>query len=403
MTVLTTPALEYPELFQEYLERALQEIHESIENCGSHLPDMLRDDALHLLKFGLQIRNAWITARKLLLILSPKMEIAGFRDEWISYLQQGVKIGESCQDFATTAELRFQIGYLLRLCSNFTESTRWLVESLNQAKGCQQWVIEAKALNQLAYVAWQKHEYDQANEFAQQALNLLDATHIERAMSLSALGLVAFHQRRLVESEQYHRSALEIRTQQQDKRATAWSLQNLGLALREQNRFPEAFESYQKAISLLAEMNDDVNGAIAQMNLGILYRRMEQHQHSLEAHLGAERVFRIVGDKLNLANNYTNIGLEHLSLGNFELSAEAFLASSKLFAEIGNYSWQLNALDGLGIVYLKQERYFDAIAVFEQILREISTINDRPMEEYLKRVVPQQLLEAQQKFHNLPV
>lgn len=326
--------------------------------------------------------------------MAPKMELAGFRDDWIGYLQQGVQAGDRVLDHTTTAELCFQIGYLYRLLSKFDEAIRWLNECLAGANQPQHSVLKAKTLNQLAYVAWQQHEYATAIDFAQQALQLLAEDHVERAMSFSVLGLVSFHQRHLTESAQYHCEALRIREFHVDQRAIAWSQQNLGVALREQGKYDEALTCYTKAIALLEETHDRSRMAIAQMNLGIVYRRMQQHQKSLEMHLEAGKTFHKLGDKLNSANNYTNIGLQHISLGNLDSAAEAFRESSKLFFEIGNYSWQLNALDGLGIVYLKQNRFTEAYETFQQILAELPGINDQPMFEYLQRVVPSQLDEA---------
>lgn len=54
--------------------------------------------------------------RALLLTLAPKMEQAGFRQDWLSYLARRLDQAHSLEDRRAEAELNLQVGYLhLRL------------------------------------------------------------------------------------------------------------------------------------------------------------------------------------------------------------------------------------------------------------------------------------------------
>lgn len=364
------------------------------------LPDEVREDALYVLDLALRFAETWSVGRELLFALCPKMELAGIRQGWIEELERIVELAQRQHDNGMIAELCFQLGLLSRLQSNFDKAKLWLTRSIDLARVTDQACLEAKTLNQLAYVAWQQHEYDKSVDFAQQALQFLGESHIERAMSLSALGLVAIDQRRWQEAEQLHRQALQIRTHTGGKRLIGWSLQNIGYALRGQGKYDEALKYFEEAIPILEDSQDLSNCAIAQMNLGIVYWQLNQPQQSLASYLKSEKIFRKIDDKLNLANNCTNIGLVNMALDNLDLAAEAFIESSELFSKIGNLSWQLNALDGLGIVFLKQKKYADAYNTFQQILTTLPNVNDPPMVEYLLRVVPAQLTEAKNKKGN---
>jgi tetratricopeptide (TPR) repeat protein len=384
--------------FHHLIARSAQVARQQIEHEGESTPisDEARMRALNVLSYALNHADAWAATRDLLLVMATKMEIAGYRQEWLRYLEEGFRQSQQQGDRPAEAALGFHCGHLRRLMSQYIEAdvrlraSMYLYAALSDKQG------ETRALNQLAYLAWQQHRYDEAEQLAHRAL-ALDAPPLEKAVSLSALGLVANDRSRYAEAETYHRQAWAIRSQHAMYKEMAWSLQNLGLALREQGQSKTAIEHYQQAISLLDKVYDPAHKAIIQMNLGGAYLAQGNYSQALDVLDPAEKSLRTVSDAFNLAKLLTIRGLCCLALGQGERAEEAFQASADLFYQLNDRSWYLNAYDGLGISYLEQEKYDQALAIFEDIAAQLPAIEGTPAYKYLTAKIVIQIEQAQNK------
>lgn len=388
------PDPDYPTLFKRYIVHSVQTTLATLPAEMAQDWAAARERALHVLGFGLAWADAWPDTRDLLLLLAPKMEQAGHRDDWLPYLERGVVLSRQQQDRRAEAELTLAVGELLRLRSKFVLARAQVETSIALFTALGAKSRQAHALNELAFVAWQQHQYDEAETLAQTALPLLEENDPERATCFSRLGLVAIDRQQWEAAERYHRQAIQIRQAQGDQRKIAWSLQNLGIVLRSQRKYTEAIECYQQAISVLEDMHDFANCAIAQMNLGIVYWYAEQPSTALKAYELAAITFRKLYDTHNLAKVLTNKGLLFLAMNDWTQGELAFRASINLFKELGDISWCLNALDGLGLVYLGQKHYNKAQTTFEAALSELPQIIDTPMYDYLAATLPAHLIQA---------
>jgi tetratricopeptide (TPR) repeat protein len=388
---------EFAGLFRTYVANSARAALSTISADGSILPDEVRIRALHVLSFALEWDAAWSAVRDLLLRMAPKMEQAGFRDEWLAYLESGVQQSQRCADRRAEAELRLYIGELHRLRSRFDQARHWLTTSVDIFAALNAPQGQARALNELAFLDWQQHRYAEAAQLAHAALQLLNDDDPERATSFTRLGLIAFDRQRWQEAEGYQRAALQIRTTQGDQRKMAWSLQNLGLALRDQGKYGDAIACYEEAITILEEIRDTANCANAQVNLGIVYYLDGQTTKALEVYKRTENTYRKIFDTHNLAKILLNQGLAYLALHDWIGAESSFSVSIALFQNIGDLSWRLNASDGLGLVYLDWGQYDKAVAVFEKALTELPQISGTPMHEYLAGVLPEHLEQAKQK------
>ena len=297
--------------FQQLLTQSALVARRYVEAEGLTTPlsDAARERAQNVLGYTLKAAEAWAATRELLLAMAPKMELAGQRSEWLPYLVDGVAQSQRQGDQAAEAALQFQCGYLYRLMSNYAEAYSSLSASaahyavLGDVEG------QARALNQLAYLAWQQHHYEEAERLAHHALGIVNDLSLEKAVSLSALGLVANDRSRYGEAENYHRKALLIRTHHAAQKEMAWSLQNLGFALSEQGNHTMAIEHYQKALVLLDTVYDPAHSAIIQMNLGRTYYHQGSHTQALSILIPAEQRLRQMSDAFNLAKLLTIKGL----------------------------------------------------------------------------------------------
>ena len=385
--------------FKELLVRgaAVAQAHIEAEGPTAPISDDARERAQNVLRYTLKEATVWPATRQLLLTMAPKMEATGYRQEWLVYLHDGLLQSEQYGDQTTRAALQFQCGYLYRLLSNYEQAHTLLSASAAHYADVGETAGQARALNQLAYLAWQQHRYGEVVKLAQETLLLAKVEDLERATTLSVLGLVASDRNHWAEAEQYHKEALAIRTSYAQRRQMAWSLQNLALALQGQQKYGTAITYYQEAIAILDEVHDRANRAIAQMNLGIVYYFCKEFSLALENYKGAEVTFRTLADHFNLGKVLTNQGLVYLALEQWTDAESVFIESTGWFQKLTDQSMYLNALDGLGITYLEQNSYDKALHIFETIQAQLSMIVDTPAYHYLVSTLPIQLEQARNK------
>jgi len=390
---------QYTDRFKGFMARTIAVARRRIEAAGIDAPiaDEARERAQNVLSYALQDGESWAATRDLLLTMAPKMEIAAYRDEWMQCLQTGIAQSQQQGDHLAEIELQFRGGYLYRLSSNYASARAMLSISAELAMTLEQKPLQARALNQLAYLAWQQHHYEEAEQFANTAIAMVDEMSLEKAMSLSALGLVATNRSRYADAEQYHQEALLIRTHHAAQKEMAWSLQNLGLALRDQGKTNTAFEHFKQALHLLDKVYDPFHEAIIQMNLGGAYNVKGEHRQALEIFSSAEEILHRIADDLNLAKLLTLRGLCYLALQQAKEAEQAFSTSAKLFQQLNDRSWYLNAFDGLGISYLEQEKYDQALAIFESIFSQLPEIEGTPAHKYLTATITIQIEQARSK------
>ncbi len=359
------------------------------------LTALTRERGLHVLTFALKLPAAWSLTCQLILALAPKLEQAGYREEWLPYLQQALRLSQQRADQAMSAQFHFLLGQLHRLRGEFALAQQHLAQSAAEFQTIQQGDGRARALNQLAYLAWQQHRDHEAETLAQEALALLDPADTERAMSLSALGMAAINQARWQEAEAHHRAALDLRTNHNLARERAWSLQNLGYSLRGQENFIEALACYEEALTTLDQLGDRANWAIVRMNMGIVYSLQNEPQRALATYAEAEQVFRQIGDQWHVAKTLVNQGIDYMGLREWSQAEWVLRHSAHLFDQVGELSEQLNALDGVAMTRQGQGFYADALALFQTVKRRLPEIEGTHYHRMLSRVIDKQLAEAE--------
>ena len=385
----------YEDLFIEYV---IGGVRASLAQVQAHeyvVPDAVREQAWHVLSFALDVDAAWEVTKELLLELAPKMEQGGLRETWIPYLERAIQVSQLIKDGSAESEFGYQIGLLYRLQSKHEIAREWFSYSLTTMSGNRCKFIQARIFNQLAYVELQNGNADSGIEYANKALSILDDQHVEKAMSLSVLGLATGERSQWQQAEQLHRQALCIRENSGDRRQIAWSLQNLAITLQRQKQFDDAIMTYQRALDILIEIHDYVNQAIVVMNLGLTYYYQGNAQAAIDKYELAEKVFIKCGDFLNQARLYVNWGLACLDLDLAEHAEHKFAKAVNLFAQVGNNGLRLNAIDGLALAYLAQHKYYRAQNVLLKGIEDLVLSREVPNYEYLWQAMHNHLQRAQ--------
>ena len=386
--------------FQAYLERNLHYLSDLVATATPLPDEEARIQAMHTLTFALRVPALWDLTRQLLLKLSPKMEQAGHRSDWLVYLAEATTLSEQRTDWATAAECTLQRGLLHRLLSEFPLAIEQLQRSVALWQQIGAGRDQARALNELAWVAYLQNQTGPATTYVEQALALLPAADPERAMCYRVQGMIAIAHERWGEAEAYHRQALTIFVTGGDDRKAAWSLQNLAYALRGQKRFEEAIEYYEQAAVLLLEEGDLYHWSMVQMNLGITYHYSGRTESSLKYFADARSIPQSMLDTLHLARLSLNMAVALMVLSRFPEAEQAFWEAIQLYTEAGSVAWRLNAMDGLAMNYIGWKKYDQAMGVLQQALNELSSVADAPNYDYLYNSLHQHWQEAHQGLRN---
>jgi tetratricopeptide (TPR) repeat protein len=388
---------DYPAIFRGYIVRNTQDVLARVRQAGAILPPAERDQALHTLSYALKLPEAWPDTRALLLTMAPKMEQAGYRDEWMPYLEEGIQQSQALDDPEAEAELHFQLGRVYRLRAKYGEARAHLEASARGFERLNASLSQARVLNRLAQVARLERQFAEATRLAEDALSLLGEQDTERGYSYLILGMVAFDKREWPEAVDLLRLSLSLWEKENNQRMMGRSLMSIGAALLPMKRYEEAIDVCQKAIVLFEEIQDQIYQAITQMNLGNVYHYIDQSDKAIELHLRAERVFRRAQDRFYLAHVNHNIGMAYRKLQQWDKAEEAYLKSITQQEQIGNIAWLVDTMDGLGLTYLEQGQPEKAVATFEEALKRLAEIEGEPGYESLFEMVSGHLREASEK------
>jgi tetratricopeptide (TPR) repeat protein len=397
--VVIAPSLsgdDYLAVFKRHIVKRTQIILGRVQQVGVVLPIETLKQALHILEYSLELPEAWPDTRSLLLTMAPKMEQAGYRDEWIPYLRQGIHQSQQLRDEETEAELHIQLGILFQLRGDYDVARSHLEASAKGFAALGNSHGQARALNQLAFVAQRQRQFEEAVDFVQRALQLSAEDGAEQAFGYFVLGMVALEKREWLEAVDLFQRASNLWEQKKDRRMVGRTLTLLGSALHRMNRNTEAIEIYERAIALLEQANDPVHKAMAQMNLGNAYIVLSRLKEALESHLRAEEVFRKVQDRLHLAHVNHNIGIIYRRLQQWHKAENAYRVSMRLWEQLNNVERLVNTTDGLGLVYFEQGDFTKAEATFEDALKQLSRIEGEPGYDHKFNMVMAHLKETRE-------
>jgi tetratricopeptide (TPR) repeat protein len=394
---IATPAQQAK--FQAYLERNLRYLLDLVATATPLPNEEVRTQAMHTLRFALRVPALWALTRQLLLTLAPKMEQAGHRGDWLVYLEEATTLSEQRADWATAAECTLQRGLLHRLLSDFPLAIAQLQRSVALWQQIDAGRDQARALNELAWVAYLQNQTAPATTHVEQALALLPAADPERAMCYRVQGMIAIAHERWGEAEAHHRQALTLFATGGDDRKAAWSLQNLAYALRGQGRYEEAIEYYQQAAALLLELGDLYHWSTVQINLGLAYYYSGKPEIAVNYYATARSIPKSLLDASQMTRLCVNTALALMRLAQFTEAEKEFLEAIQLCANAGATAWQLNAMDGLAMTYIGWQKFNQATEVLKQALVELPNVIDAPNYNYLYNSLHQHLEEAQRGLH----
>lgn len=353
MDVIDAPeqTVDYPILFQGYILRTAQRSLTQLGICSTTPPELL-EQALHILTFALKLPDAWLIVQQLLVAMAPRMEQAGYRDDWIPFVEKGIVMSQAVSDTQVEAQLSLHLGHLYQLRGRYELSVSYLHKSANCYAYLKDRQMQAEALSRWAYVARLQRAFEDAERLIKAASQLLSPGDTQMAFCNFVRGTIANDQRKWSLAIDCFRSSLAIYQQVGDRRMAALRLGNLGTPLFMSEQYSQAIVCYKQAIALFEELQDPVQKAVMQMNLGNVYSVLGEPQQSLVLYESALPILRRVRDELHLAMLDTNRGIAYRQCQQWSDAETMFLAAIERWRLLGNHRSQANAYDELGVTYL---------------------------------------------------
>jgi tetratricopeptide (TPR) repeat protein len=302
----------YATIFENYIGSGLVVSLARVHAAQTGVMEADRQQAWHLLSYALQAPATWPGARDLLLALAPKMQMAGFRHDWLAYLEQGLVAGRAAGDSQAEAALNLEIGELRRHLGQYAEAEVHFTAALGLAQQSGDRAGEAAALvclANLANLAYLTQRLDEAMRLADATLALVVPEDVVGGRAFFVKGLVHDSRRHFEEAETSFRQSQAIWALANDKRWVALCQQNLAHLAQERMQFDEALEAYGQAALLLDEIGDQQSIAIVAMNQGIVHFLSAEYGNALALYRRTEAIHRQYYDLRGLAMVCNNIAL----------------------------------------------------------------------------------------------
>lgn len=403
MDSITMDSGHFPQLFRKMMATKLRQSLCAVQSSPQSLPSDVRDQALHILSYALKedalaSEATWQITRDLLLALAPRMELMGHRYDWMPFLEKAAEYCQKCEEIADLAEFQLQIALIYRLSNQLDLAQQLAQYSIDNYSIVNQPYNQARALAELAWIAHEQKLFGEADQIVQKAVSLLaiDGRYhpVELGICYRILGAIAVELQNYVDAETNHRKALEIFQKYNDQRRISWSLHNLGLVMNRQQRYLDAIPYFEQAAAYLLQLGDRYYLAHIRFNQGVAYASSQQFPSAISCFEEAATIYSVIGDKFRLSRIQTDLGLAWLAQGEEQLSATAFQISINTSREINDEAWQINAMDGLAMAYIQQEKFAEAIEVLQEAIGFLPRIRMAKNHDYLAHSLQGHLREA---------
>ena len=129
-----------------------------------------------------------------------------------------------------------------------------------------------------------------------------------KATSYHQLGMVAREQRQWQQAEAYYQQALQIKIELNDRYSQASTYHELGIVAREQRQWQQAEAYYQQALQIKIDFNDRYSQASIYHDLGALSEEKRQWQQAEAYYLQALQIYIQFNDRYEQASTYHQLG-----------------------------------------------------------------------------------------------
>ena len=237
---------------------------------------------------------------------------------------------------------------------------------------------KASILSGEGLIAEKKGDFDEAIQKLTESLELFKQLDNERLICgmYNNLANISRKQGNYLESITNFENALVSAERMNNPRLQGIILNNLANAYLDINDDDKAGTLYKRAISIIKDL-DETTYASLLINLSIIQTNQKEYEFALKSLDSSLTIFREQGSKVYIVNNLFNIAYNHLKLNNLPKAKAYYEEARSIAEEIEDQYSSLFIYNGLGEVYLKENKldsaYYYASKAFS-ISKEIKAL-----------------------------
>jgi tetratricopeptide (TPR) repeat protein len=246
-----------------------------------------------------------------LLRRAERLEILGRRREEDAALSEAAAIAREAGDLRHLAVARRRKGEHLRRAADLAAARQALEEAREHAGAAGDGLEEARVAAELAFVAWQEGEVEEAGDLARDALvtaGEADEGPLE-ARLLGILGLLACGAGRFVEAADFHERAAARARETGDRRGAARETSFGAAALWALGRLGDAISGWERSIALSRSLGDRRAEAWGRLCAGLASLELGDRRRARESLEEARAQFRETGCRLGEAPALRGLGV----------------------------------------------------------------------------------------------
>jgi len=274
--------------------------------------------------------------RDLAMSLSPIWRQLGIIREALDWSQAGQEAAQLLNDHGTQGRLLLEAAENYRESGDVRTAITCYQEAARALEEAKSYRLVAQALVRLGTLAWDTNQLEEARQAFQGAAAWFERLHdvTGQVRSLIVLG--------------------DIGQRQKD---------------------PAALDYYKSALRL-AESQENLTREAAQIHyaLGHAYSELGNNQAAIEEYVRAVESSAASGDAEGRAQAYTALGQAYLSLGDTRSAVQALEKAAQLEEQ---QSLGISATVDLGLAYMREKRWRDALNFHRRALSRAASAGDR--------------------------
>lgn len=197
------------------------------------------------------------------------------------------------------------------------------------------------------------------------------------AKAINGAGALAWAQSDYESAQRYFEQALELNRVLDDRKAQAANLHNLGIVAHHRGFLDQAKDLYEQAYALCHELGHRTGEASALTGMGTVARDMSDYATAREKLEGALEINREMGDRNAEAGTLNNLGLLSHTQGNHRAARLLFERSLAINRELGSRAREASCLNNLGLAARGLGEYEEAQTLHWQALSLWHEAGDR--------------------------
>lgn len=200
--------------------------------------------------------------------------------------------------------------------------------------------------------------------------------------ALNALGVIYRNLSKYDKAIDYHEYAEEVATYCQNLELKVLSLNMLGVVYRRMDLVSSALDYHSQALEFARTANPiteqlELSIAVSLNSMGNIYLVLKQYDLAIEQFNKSLEIENKSENKLGLAINYQNIGYAKEAKGLLNEALKDYQTSLKFNEVINSDIGKVICFNSIGKIYIKQQKYDEAITLLQDALAKALKIEDQ--------------------------